>query len=138
MNSPFDWSALAVDDDIIQSFNIVFSIQKRYDFESLTNTENWPFFIFNVFNEFRVMKNSFCCYVIWMLLTSLGIDQIQSSSSEKNTIDLRQKLHELLLRDIVRNGNGLRSTPFDEQIVDFKNIIFIIESVFFRIWSGLS
>jgi hypothetical protein len=49
-----------------------------------------------------------------MVFATLSVNQVNCSTGKENTVDLWQKLHELLLRNIVWNGNSFGTSPFYE------------------------
>jgi hypothetical protein len=61
------------------------------------------------------------------MLFAFRSDQLQSSTCEESSVELRQELSQFFLGNVVGNGYSPASCPSDEVIVDLKNIGVIIE-----------
>jgi len=62
------------------------------------------------------------------MLFALWSDQLKPSTCKENSVNLRKKLLQLLLRNIVRNGNRPAPSPSYEVIINFQDVVVEIEA----------
>lgn len=73
-----------------------------------------------------------------MLMLSLWINEVEATTCKQYTIDLGEDFHKLVLRHVKRNSYSSRACPLNKVIINFKNVVFIVEIVHLAIGCGLS
>jgi len=125
VDGPDDWS-FAEKFDVIEGVDVVLSENDGNDFMSLADANEWPSFVLDIFHEFRILEYPFGGHIIWMLF-AFWSNQLKSSTCKENHINLRKKLSQLLLWNIVRNSDRPTPCPSNKVIINFKYVGLIIE-----------
>jgi hypothetical protein len=73
-----------------------------------------------------------------MLMLSDWINEVETATCKQYTIDLGEDFHKLVLWNVVGDGYCSRACPLNKPIIDFENVVFVVEIVHLGISCGLS
>ena len=103
---PCNWQVISIDNDLVEDTKVIVGHDDGENFKSLTDTKNRPILFSRVLHVLGVTVDFFSRYVVWVLFTSLWIDEVKTASGEKYTVDLRQQFNKVIFGDVVRNGHS--------------------------------